>query len=165
MRSPHRRVLHGRPAAVSTHGETTARHVLLASPSAELRVKTPVRQSPRVRQVDSTHAGDPSISKETYDVAIGLIQSFDEMEGEDFRWARRITLELLHISVQSRNNCFGLVLAAEPTETTARASPSAAASSFSSLVSTRFASCRRLCPSSLTGGESVFFFFFLVIFF
>lgn len=82
MRSPHRRILHGRPPAVSTHGETTAENFLgvtiFLRPSQTL-----VREFACVQQVDSPHGDDPHISKEMYDVAIGLIQSFDEMEGEE----------------------------------------------------------------------------------
>lgn len=44
-----------------------------------------VRQVLCVRQADRLNAAEPQISKEIYDVAIGLIQSFDEMEGKESR--------------------------------------------------------------------------------
>lgn len=46
-----------------------------------------VRRFLCVQQEDRLNADEPHISKEMYDVAIGLIQSFDEMEGEESRHA------------------------------------------------------------------------------
>lgn len=48
-----------------------------------------------VQQVELPHVDDPYISKEMYSVAIGLIQSFDEMEGKESRWANNITAHLI----------------------------------------------------------------------
>lgn len=38
-----------------------------------------------LHQVESPHLDDPHISVEMYNLAISLIQSFDEMEGKDSR--------------------------------------------------------------------------------
>lgn len=37
-------------------------------------------------QVESPHPDDPYISPEMYNLAMSLIQSFDEMESKNFRW-------------------------------------------------------------------------------
>lgn len=83
--SPHRGVLHGRHPDLSTQGETTTRRNVLCHFLA-----TSMRQYLDVQQED---AAEPHISKEMYDVAICLIQKFDEMEGEESRYIYWIILQ------------------------------------------------------------------------
>lgn len=44
------------------------------------------------------HTDDPHITKDMYNLAISLIQSFDEMEGKESRWGQRIIVHLTAIS-------------------------------------------------------------------
>lgn len=152
--SPHRRVLHGRPPALSTDGETTTVHFLYVafSPRPSPRL---VGQFLCVQQEDRLNADEPHISKEMYDVAIGLIQSFDEMEGEESRCAYWITLRAFFAFIFLWHNCLWLFFAAGPKKETACLFQSEAVSSSSFLGYTKSASCRRLWPSLFTRGECV----------
>lgn len=51
-----------------------------------------------VHQWEMPHTDDPHITKDMYNLAIGLIQSFDEMEGKESRWGQRIIVHLIPIS-------------------------------------------------------------------
>lgn len=47
-----------------------------------------------VHQGALPHVDDPRISVEMYNLAISLIQSFDEMEGKESRWGLSIIAHL-----------------------------------------------------------------------
>lgn len=56
-----------------------------------------------VHQIELPHIDDPRISVEMYDLAINLIQSFDEMEGKESRWGLSIMAHLTSLT-QTHNN-------------------------------------------------------------
>lgn len=62
-----------------------------------------------VQQVELPQVDDPYISKEMYSVALGLIQSFDEMEGKESRWANSITAHLISLIRSCNNYCASLL--------------------------------------------------------
>lgn len=47
-----------------------------------------------VHQLELPHIDDPNIPVEMYNLAVSLIQSFDEMEGRDSRWGLSILANL-----------------------------------------------------------------------